>query len=230
MKDDERFYDDAMKDMERSYFTDKDGYEDRRYAALKELADRGNIHATFWLWKSMCPGLTVKRSGITEEKQVYQEKITKYYENEPEEFDGELMIRIGLEYGHLFLLNSKEEFQAESFRWYVRAYEIDYPAAGKMILHHFTCCPWYKVSDDDHYEWCIRILKDADFYIENDHHHYKNSSTNLKTVGDAVNGLVMLANKGFPKAQHTIGEMFLNGGFLGKDTDVGRKWIERSKL
>lgn len=37
-----------------------------------------------------------------------------------------------------------------------------------------------------------------------------------------------MANKGNSRAQHTIGMMFLNGGFLGKDEDVGRKWIERS--
>lgn len=223
MKDDERIYYDAMKDVERSFFTDKDGYKDRRYAVLKELADRGNIHATYSLWGSMYPNLTEV------DKQAYQEKITEHYENEPEEFDGELMIRIGLHYSHLHHKERRPEYQTESFKWYVRAYEIDYPAAGLMILNHFTA-PWNDVSDDDHYEWCIRILKDADFYIENDNHTYSTGGTHLGTVGDALNGLILLANKGYPKAQHTIGEMFLNGGFFGEDTDVGRKWIERSKL
>ena len=222
MKDDERIYDDAMKDVERSFFTDKDRYEERRYTALMDLARRGNVHAIYWLWAG--------DYHLTEdEEQYWLDKITEHYESEPEEFDGELMIRIGLRYSHLHRYGRKPEYQTESFKWYVRAYEIDYPAAGLMILNHFTV-PWNDVSDDDHYEWCIRILKDADFYIENDYHHYKYCSINLGTVGDAVNGLVMLANKGYPKAQHTIGEMFLNGGFLGKDTDVGRKWIERSKL
>ena len=222
MKDDERIYDDAMKDVERSYFTDKDGYEERRYTALINLARRENVHAIYWLWAG--------DFHLTEdEEQALLDKITEHYESEPEEFDGELMIRIGLHYSHLHHYGRKPEYLTESFKWYARAYEIDYPAAGLMILNHFTV-PWNDVSDDDHYEWCIRILKDADFYIENDNHTYSTGGTHLGTVGDALNGLILLANKGFPKAQHTIGEMFLNGGFLGKDTDVGRKWIERSKL
>ena len=216
MKDDREEYEELMKMIR--------GLDPKKtLTALKNYSDRGNINATFNLWAS-------RRFNITdEEKQAYWERLVRQYDEEPLEFDGDLMIGIGTEFQDRYCDDNKRlDNLAEALKWFTRAYDLDDPDAARWIL--FT----YEYSrleglDDEYCEWCIRVLKDADFYIENDTMDFAGMKDSRETVGDAINAIIKMANRGNSRAQHTIGTMFLNGGFLGKDEDVGRKWIERSQ-
>ena len=96
-------------------------------SALGNYSDKGNINATFHLWTS-------RRFNITdEEKQVYWDRLMRRYEEEPLEFDSDLMMMIGIKYQEKFFDDEESlDNLDEALKWFTRAYNLDDPDAAKL--------------------------------------------------------------------------------------------------
>ena len=223
MKDDKKTYDELNKSLNEQYSIWNDEDKEKIMTAIRRLADDGNIHASFRVSTSRTFDIP------DEERLACTVRVVRQFEEEPGEYDPWLLCRIAHEY-YKDLQGPNYRSQMEKrLMWLRRAYAVDRPYAAEKILHEYRHCEQHSL-DNEYCDFCLEILKDADYFVRNDTYVYGDGSkTVLGTVGDAVNGLIELANRGNSRAQHTIGTMFLNGGFLGKDEDVGRKWIERSK-
>lgn len=221
MKDDIKEYEKLLDDNKDLLFSDNEEDVNKAFTKMKELADKGNINASFRL------SVTEMIDIPEEERNAYRNKVLRQYEEEPEEFDSRLLDRIA-EY-YFWNLNRRDDLDLmkERLKWYRRAYALDKLDAASEILYDYRVYKQYSL-DDEYCDFCLEILRDADYYIRNDTELCSDGSREqLGTVGDAVNGLIELANRGNSRAEQKLKKAF-ESGFFQKDADVEEGRTEKT--
>ena len=209
MKDDKKTYDEVYRSLREQYSLRDDEDKVKIIAAIRRLAGDGNIHASFHLSTSI--SLDIPR----EERDALRDKVIGQYEEEPGEYEPWFLCRIANKYFYDQFNNHCLDLVKERLVWYRRAYAADRLYAARKILQEYRYCQ-QRSLDGEYRDFCLEILEDADYYIRDDTYVYSDGSKEpLGTVGDAVNGLVELANRGDARAEQMLKKAF-ESGFFGK--------------
>lgn len=138
--------------------------------------------------------------------------------------------------GILLYNNQTKQDSLKAFEYLTSSAEAGYSPAERKVAYELLDSTSNKYDLQKGIEWLTKSanhghlrakLELSDYYFSGKGVEADNNKA-LQLINEGLTGIFELADNGNSKAQWYLGNLFLNGYFLLKDEEQGRKWLKKS--